>query len=64
MAVLRGKVSEGLDFSDQLTRAVFIIGIPFPPIMDLNIKAKKEVNKILYSIQTYYVNYQKIRKIK
>lgn len=63
MAVLRGKVSEGLDFSDQLTRAVFIIGIPFPPIMDLNIKAKKEVNKILYSIQIYYVNYQKIRKI-
>ena len=63
MAVLRGKVSEGLDFSDQLTRAVFIIGIQFPPIMDLNIKAKKEVNKILYSIQIYYVNYQKIRKI-
>ena len=32
MGVLRGKISEGLDFTDELTRAVFIVGIPFPPI--------------------------------
>lgn len=37
LAVLRGKLSEGIDFSDDLTRAVFIIGIPFPPINDLRV---------------------------
>lgn len=26
----RGKVSEGLDFSDHNARAVIVIGIPFP----------------------------------
>ncbi len=29
-AVCRGKVSEGLDFSDHNARAVIVIGIPFP----------------------------------
>lgn len=31
MAVLRAKVSEGIDFSDMYGRAVLIIGVPFPP---------------------------------
>lgn len=33
-AVCRGKVSEGLDFSDGNGRAVVITGLPFPPRMD------------------------------
>jgi Rad3-related DNA helicase len=40
-AVSRGKVSEGIDFSDELCRAVFMIGIPYPPIKDIKIASKK-----------------------
>lgn len=41
MAVLRGKVSEGLDFADMYGRAVMIVGIPFGPIKDPKVKLKK-----------------------
>lgn len=30
MGVCRGRMSEGLDFSDDAARMVLIIGIPFP----------------------------------
>ncbi|XP_032236204.1 regulator of telomere elongation helicase 1 isoform X1 [Nematostella vectensis] len=39
-AVCRGKVSEGLDFSDINGRAVVITGLPFPPMMDAKVKLK------------------------
>lgn len=42
MAVLRGKVSEGLDFKDENGRAVIIIGLPFAPYMDPRVILKKE----------------------
>jgi regulator of telomere elongation helicase 1 len=42
MAVLRGKVSEGLDFKDENGRAVIIIGLPFPPYLDPRVVLKKE----------------------
>ena len=41
MAVFKGKMAEGIDFPDQLCRAVFIVGIPFAPINDLSLKEKK-----------------------
>ena len=40
-AVCRGKVSEGIDFSDELCRAVFMVGIPYPPVQDKRIELKK-----------------------
>ncbi len=52
MGVLRGKISEGLDFSDDLTRAVFVVGIPFPPVNDLKVRAKKEYLDLLYKLST------------
>lgn len=41
-AVCRGKISEGLDFSDNRARAVIITGIPYPPIFDPRVTLKKE----------------------
>lgn len=41
MGVCRGKVSEGLDFADINGRAVFIIGLPYPPLKDPKIILKK-----------------------
>ncbi|XP_043910473.1 Fanconi anemia group J protein isoform X2 [Protopterus annectens] len=44
IAVCRGKVSEGLDFSDDNARAVVTIGIPFPNIKDLQVELKRKYN--------------------
>ncbi len=30
LAVCRGRISEGLDFSDNAARMVIIVGIPYP----------------------------------
>ncbi|XP_053130511.1 Fanconi anemia group J protein isoform X2 [Hemicordylus capensis] len=44
IAVCRGKVSEGLDFSDDNARAVITIGIPFPNVRDLQVELKRKYN--------------------
>ncbi|XP_069948696.1 Fanconi anemia group J protein homolog isoform X4 [Cherax quadricarinatus] len=44
MAVCRGKVSEGLDFTDDNARAVIAVGIPFPSIKDIQVDAKRQYN--------------------
>lgn len=38
--VCRGKLSQGINFSDDLARVVFMIGIPFLPSTDAKIQAK------------------------
>lgn len=30
MGVCRGRISEGLDFSDNAARVVMIVGVPYP----------------------------------
>ncbi|CAG7693054.1 unnamed protein product [Allacma fusca] len=42
MAVCRGKVSEGLDFTDDNGRAVIITGIPYSPAKDPHVLAKQQ----------------------
>lgn len=44
MGVCRGKFSEGIDFRDSTSRAVLIIGIPFPHKGDLIVSRKKSWN--------------------
>lgn len=41
MGVCRGRMSEGLDFSDNAARMVIIIGIPFPQMFDAKIILKR-----------------------
>jgi regulator of telomere elongation helicase 1 len=41
MAVCRGKVSEGLDFSNENCRAVIITGIPYCAAFDPRVQLKK-----------------------
>ncbi|KAJ1411488.1 P-loop containing nucleoside triphosphate hydrolase [Sesbania bispinosa] len=44
LGVCRGKVSEGIDFSDDNARVVIIVGIPFPNIYDIQVALKKKYN--------------------
>ncbi|XP_051139026.1 uncharacterized protein LOC127256855 [Andrographis paniculata] len=44
LAVCRGKVSEGIDFSDDNARVVVVVGIPFPNIYDTKVAQKKKFN--------------------
>uniref|UniRef100_A0A5K3EF13 Helicase ATP-binding domain-containing protein n=2 Tax=Mesocestoides corti TaxID=53468 RepID=A0A5K3EF13_MESCO len=44
LAVCRGKVSEGLDFTDDYGRLVIAIGIPFPAINNPQIEQKRSFN--------------------
>jgi Rad3-related DNA helicase len=41
MGVCRGRISEGLDFSDEAARMVVVIGIPFPQMYDAKVILKR-----------------------
>ena len=40
MSVMGGKLSEGINFSDELTRSLIVIGLPYPNIKSPEIKEK------------------------
>lgn len=42
LAVYRGKVSEGIDFSNANARAVLVVGIPYPNMRELQIELKRK----------------------
>ena len=42
MGVCRGKISEGIDFSDDMCRAVIVTGLPFAPFFDPKVKLKRD----------------------
>ncbi|GFG37048.1 hypothetical protein Cfor_05438, partial [Coptotermes formosanus] len=43
-AIMRGKVSEGLDFADNRARGVITVGIPYPHLLDIQVGLKKRYN--------------------
>ncbi|CAO3590604.1 unnamed protein product [Absidia cylindrospora] len=47
-AVYRGKVSEGIDFSNNNCRAVVATGIPFPSLIDTKVNLKQSYNEKRY----------------
>ena len=44
IGVFRGKMSEGIDFYNEQSRAVFAFGIPYAPPNELEVRLKKEYN--------------------
>eukprot|EP01114_Cavostelium_apophysatum_P012798 TRINITY_DN2954_c0_g2_i1.p1 TRINITY_DN2954_c0_g2~~TRINITY_DN2954_c0_g2_i1.p1 ORF type:complete len:866 (+),score=174.26 TRINITY_DN2954_c0_g2_i1:149-2746(+) len=48
-AVCRGKVSEGIDFTDANCRAVIVVGVPYPLVNDLKVVLKKKHNDQKFS---------------
>lgn len=42
MGVCRGRISEGLDFSDNAARCVIVVGIPYPQMTDPRVILKKD----------------------
>ena len=42
MGVCRGRISEGLDFSDNAARCVIIVGIPYPMMTEPKVLLKKD----------------------
>ncbi|XP_018572046.1 regulator of telomere elongation helicase 1 homolog isoform X2 [Anoplophora glabripennis] len=55
MGVCRGKVSEGLDFADANGRAVIVIGLPYPPLMDPKIVLKKQYLDLCHTADKEYL---------
>jgi len=43
LGVFRGKLSEGIDFSDDSARAVITVGIPYPNFKDIQVDLKKKI---------------------
>ena len=42
MGVCRGRISEGLDFSDNAARCVIVVGVPYPMMTDPKVILKKD----------------------
>lgn len=53
LAVCRGKMSEGMDFSDQQARAVFVFGIPYPAFKEADIVLKREYNDHKFHTESF-----------
>ncbi|ORD93777.1 CHL1 [Enterospora canceri] len=47
ICVYRGKAAEGIDFRDSFARAVILVGVPYPSVVDPQVKVKREFNDSL-----------------
>jgi chromosome transmission fidelity protein 1 len=63
LSVVGGKMSEGINFADEMARCVMVVGLPYPDITDPELKEKMSAmdaaaarNKSSISGQSYYQN--------
>ncbi|CDW74129.1 regulator of telomere elongation helicase 1 homolog [Stylonychia lemnae] len=56
IAVCRGKLSEGIDFTDNVARLVIMAGIPYPQIYDPRVITKKDYLDRKYAQQKSQIN--------
>ena len=40
--VVGGKLSEGINFSDDLARAVVVVGLPYPDMRDIELQQRMQ----------------------
>ncbi|CAD8091711.1 unnamed protein product [Paramecium sonneborni] len=59
-AIHRGKVTEGIDFSDELCRAIFLVGVPYPAKLDKRLLEKMDYLDKLYN-DPEFSNQQRIK---
>jgi len=50
LCVYKGKVSEGLDFADEKARLVMLVGIPYAPAMDTEVRLQREYQDRAYRL--------------
>lgn len=51
LSVVGGKMSEGINFNDELARAVFMVGLPYPNAFSSEIIAKREYIESKYLLK-------------
>lgn len=58
VGVCRGKISEGLDFADDLSRIVYVFGIPYPGFKEADVELKMKYNDTRHSLNKSYLSGQ------
>ena len=56
VGVCRGKISEGLDFADDLARIVYVFGIPYPAFKDPEVELKMNYNDHRHQFHKNYLS--------
>ena len=56
IGVCRGKLAEGIDFSDEAARAVVMAGIPYPSVFEPRVILKRDYIEQKYKAGTSLIN--------
>jgi chromosome transmission fidelity protein 1 len=58
LSVIGGKLSEGINFSDDLGRCVVVVGLPFPNLQTAEWKVSRKIASIWLYVLTYHSFWQ------